>query len=109
MAIEADRQTTRVTSYVKSGSAAGTLGTDGGMNTSDAGARNAIGMTTITITTEACASPGIPTRNLSDRTPTMDKREINSPRLTANYLFWVCGVGGLLVIALLGHYVWRAF
>jgi len=40
-------------SYVKSASAAGTLVTDGGMNTSGDGARNAIGMTTITTVTEA--------------------------------------------------------
>ncbi len=39
----------------------------------------------------------------------MEKKEINSPRLTADFLFWICGVGGLLIIALLGHYVWRVF
>jgi len=27
----------------------------------------------------------------------MDKKEINSPKLTANFLFWICGVGGVLV------------
>ena len=37
----------------------------------------------------------------------MDKKQINSPKLTANFLFWVCGVGGVFV--LLGHYVWKAF
>lgn len=40
----------------------------------------------------------------------MDKKEINSPKLTANFLFWVCGVGGcVLLIGLLGHYVWKVF
>jgi hypothetical protein len=39
----------------------------------------------------------------------MDKKEINSPKLTANFLFWVCGVGGALLIAVLGHYVWKVF
>jgi len=35
----------------------------------------------------------------------MDKKEINSPNLTANFIFWVCGVGGLLLLALLGAFV----
>jgi hypothetical protein len=39
----------------------------------------------------------------------MDKKEINSSNLTANFLFWVCWVGGRLLFALLGHYAWRAF
>jgi len=39
----------------------------------------------------------------------MDKKEINSPKLTANLLFWVCGVGSVVVVALLGHYVWKIF
>jgi hypothetical protein len=38
----------------------------------------------------------------------MDKKEINSPKLTANFLLLVCVVGGLMV-ALLGHYVWKVF
>jgi hypothetical protein len=25
----------------------------------------------------------------------MDKKEINSPKTTANFLIWICGVGGL--------------
>jgi len=37
----------------------------------------------------------------------MDKREINSPKLTANFLFWVCGFGGLLLLIFLAHFVWR--
>ena len=41
----------------------------------------------------------------------MDKKEINSPKLTANFLFWICGVGGVLLIGLglLGHYLWKVF
>jgi len=39
----------------------------------------------------------------------MDKEEINSPKLTANFLFWVCGVGGPLLVVLLGHYDWGVF
>jgi hypothetical protein len=39
----------------------------------------------------------------------MDKKEINSPALTANFIIWICGVGVLLLFALLGHYVWRVF
>ena len=38
----------------------------------------------------------------------MDKKEINSPRRTANFLFLIAGVGGVLLVALL-HYVWRVF
>jgi hypothetical protein len=49
----------------------------------------------------SCASSGY--------NPAMDKKEINSPKLTANFLFWICGVGGLLLLAFLGHYVWRIF
>jgi hypothetical protein len=39
----------------------------------------------------------------------MNKKEINSPLLTADFLLWVCGVGGMLLIAVLGHYVWKVF
>jgi hypothetical protein len=39
----------------------------------------------------------------------MDKKEINSAPFTANFLFWVYGIGGMLLIALLGRYVWRVF
>ena len=39
---------------------------------------------------------------------TNGQKEINSPKLTANFLFWIAGVGGVLLVALL-HYVWRVF
>jgi len=39
----------------------------------------------------------------------MDKKEINSPKLTENFLFWICGVGGVILIGLLGHFVWKIF
>lgn len=39
----------------------------------------------------------------------MDKKEINSPWLTLNFLIWVGGVGGVLLFAFIGHYVWRIF
>jgi hypothetical protein len=39
---------------------------------------------------------------------TMDKKEINSPKLTANFLFWVAGIGGALLVALF-HYGWQVF
>jgi hypothetical protein len=36
----------------------------------------------------------------------MDKKEINSPKLTEHFLFWVCGIGGLLLL-LFAHFVWH--
>ncbi len=39
----------------------------------------------------------------------MNKKEINSPQLTANFVIWICGVGGLLLLALLAHFVWKIF
>lgn len=39
----------------------------------------------------------------------MDKKEINSPKLTANFLFWVCGIGGVLIFLLLAHYIWKIY
>jgi hypothetical protein len=39
----------------------------------------------------------------------MDKKEINSPKLTGNFLFWICGVGGVILIVFFGHYVWKIF
>jgi len=37
----------------------------------------------------------------------MDKKEINSPKLTVNFLIWICGVGGLLLFTCLAHFVWK--
>jgi hypothetical protein len=37
----------------------------------------------------------------------MDKKEINSPKLTENFLFWVCGIGGLLLVLLFAHFVYH--
>ena len=39
----------------------------------------------------------------------MVKKEINSRQLTANFVIWICGVGGLLLFVLLGHFVWRVW
>ncbi len=39
----------------------------------------------------------------------MNKKEINSPWLTANFVLWFCGFGGLVLVAFLGHYVWHMF
>jgi len=36
----------------------------------------------------------------------MDKKEINSPKLTANFLILICGVGGLLLLIFLA-FVWK--
>jgi hypothetical protein len=38
----------------------------------------------------------------------MDKKEINSPKLTANFLFWICG-GVVLVAILIAHFVYHIF
>jgi hypothetical protein len=38
----------------------------------------------------------------------MDKKEINSTKLTMNFLVWI-GVFMLLLFALLAHFVWRIF
>ncbi len=35
----------------------------------------------------------------------MDKKEINSPRMTANFLIWIGGVFMLLLFAFLAHFV----
>jgi hypothetical protein len=37
----------------------------------------------------------------------MDKKEINSPKMTVNFLIWVGGVFMLLLFAFLAHFVWR--
>jgi hypothetical protein len=39
----------------------------------------------------------------------MDKKEINSTKLTLNFLIWIGGVFMLLLFALLAHFVWRIF
>ncbi len=39
----------------------------------------------------------------------MDKKQINSPKMTLNFLIWVGGVFMLLLFALLAHFVWRLF
>jgi hypothetical protein len=39
----------------------------------------------------------------------MDKKEINSTKLTVNFLIWIGGVFMLLLFALLAHFVWRLF
>ena len=38
----------------------------------------------------------------------MDKKEINSPKLTVHFVIWMC-VGCLLLLLFLGHYVWKVF
>jgi uncharacterized integral membrane protein len=39
----------------------------------------------------------------------MDKKEINSTKMTVNFLVWIGGVFMLLLFALLAHFVWRLF
>jgi hypothetical protein len=39
----------------------------------------------------------------------MDKKQINDPKMTLNFLIWVGGVFMLLIFALLAHFVWRVF
>ena len=39
---------------------------------------------------------------ISDKKKNVDKKEINSPKLTMNFLFWICGARGFLLFALLG-------
>jgi hypothetical protein len=38
----------------------------------------------------------------------MDKKEINSRKLTEHFVLWAV-LFGLLLLGLLGHYVWRVF
>jgi hypothetical protein len=47
----------------------------------------------------------IPLRAYPD---TMDKKEIESPKLTENFLVWI-GAFMLLIFLLLAHFVWRVF
>jgi hypothetical protein len=37
----------------------------------------------------------------------MDKKQINDPKMTLNFLIWVGGVFMLAMAALLAHFVWR--
>ncbi|MFZ0317985.1 MAG: hypothetical protein WAL56_02590 [Candidatus Sulfotelmatobacter sp.] len=39
----------------------------------------------------------------------MDKKQINDPKMTVNFLIWVGGVFMLLLFAFLAHFVWRVF
>ena len=39
----------------------------------------------------------------------MNKKEINSPWMTANFVVWLCGVGCVALLLFLGHYLWRVF
>lgn len=39
----------------------------------------------------------------------MDKKEINSLKMTLNFLIWVGGVFMLLLFVFLAHFVWRIF
>jgi hypothetical protein len=39
----------------------------------------------------------------------MDKKEINSPKLTEHFLFWVCGIGALLLVIGFAHFVYHIF
>jgi hypothetical protein len=41
--------------------------------------------------------------------PRMEKKQIDSPKMTLNFLIWVGGVFMLLIFALLGHFVWGIF
>jgi len=38
----------------------------------------------------------------------MDKKEIQSPKLTANFLLWI-GVFLLAMFLLIAHFVWKVF
>jgi hypothetical protein len=38
----------------------------------------------------------------------MDKKEINSPWLTARFVIWMT-LGCLALLAFLGHYMWRVY
>jgi len=37
----------------------------------------------------------------------MDKKEINSPRLTSPFLIWIGGVFLQLLFAFIAHFVWK--
>ncbi|HEV2397383.1 MAG TPA: hypothetical protein VGS27_10620 [Candidatus Sulfotelmatobacter sp.] len=38
----------------------------------------------------------------------MDKKQINSPKLTANFMLWIC-LFLLAVFLLIGHFLWKIF
>jgi hypothetical protein len=40
--------------------------------------------------------------------PLMDKKEIESPKLTANFLIWISAFV-LLLFLLIAHFVWKVF
>jgi hypothetical protein len=37
----------------------------------------------------------------------MDKKETNSPGFTLDFMFGICGVGGLMLLILLADFVWK--
>jgi len=39
----------------------------------------------------------------------MDKKEINSPKLTEHFLFWVCGIAVVLLALGFAHFVYHIF
>jgi hypothetical protein len=39
----------------------------------------------------------------------MDKKQINDPKMTWNFLIWVGGVFMLSLFAFLAHFVWKIF
>lgn len=39
----------------------------------------------------------------------MNKKQIKSPMMTANFIIWFCGVGCLFLLLFLGHYIWKIF
>jgi hypothetical protein len=54
------------------------------------------------------AKLGSSERNSREYPCTMDKKEIESPKLTGNFLIWISAFM-LLVFALLAHFVWKVF
>jgi hypothetical protein len=55
--------------------------------------------------------PDVPAANAAiasnPRIQPMDKKQINSPKMTLNFLIWVGGVFMLLLFGFLAHFVWR--
>jgi hypothetical protein len=39
----------------------------------------------------------------------MDKKQINDPKMTLNFMIWVGGVFMLALAAFLAHFVWKVF